>query len=62
MRRTVERNAEAKRRSPLTEFVWRTDYAPASEWKGIHLYAQRSLSDPGGRLAFCGVAVDYTLG
>lgn len=25
-------------------------------------FAQRSLSDPGGRLAFCGVAVDYTLG
>jgi hypothetical protein len=26
------------------------------------LFAQPSLSDPGPRLAFCGVAVDYTLG
>lgn len=26
------------------------------------LFAQRALSDPGGRIAFCGVAVDYALG
>ncbi len=35
---------------------------PVSDTSYYNLYAQRALSDPGGRLAFCGVAVDYTLG
>ena len=35
---------------------------PVSDTSFYDLFAQRALSDPGGRLAFCGVAVDYTLG
>ena len=35
---------------------------PVSDTSYYDLFAQRALSDPGGRLAFCGVAVDYTLG
>jgi hypothetical protein len=35
---------------------------PVSDTSNYDLFAQRALSDPGGRLAFCGVAVDYTLG